>query len=126
MQWWTLALSLSALMATLLVASTVTGNSRRVSKTLRSLSAEIAVVSGKLSQIEQAERLTPSKLAELADVRDAIGKGNALLKRINSRETMRDRHAQAQAVQAVDMPIDKAELRRRAGIVAGKPVQHSE
>jgi hypothetical protein len=91
MQWispfWSSIMTLIAL----IVAAIALFNCRTLSNRMRSLSAGVAVCSGKLLELERTERLTPSKLAELADVNDSIDKGLALLKRINSRETMRDR-----------------------------------
>lgn len=89
-------------------------------------SAEIANLRGSLSSWEKSERLTASKLAELADVRDGIEKGNALLYRIAQRETMRDRRANGAASE--QLPSDpaalKAYLRQKAGLVAGKVPPH--
>lgn len=89
------------------------------------LSAAIASLRGQMSEMERTERLTPSQLEELAAVRDAVDKGNALLKRIASREAMRDRRESS-----VPTPVDpaqlKAHLRRQAGLVAGRPAPHHE
>jgi hypothetical protein len=89
--------------------------------------AAIASLRGSLSLLEKSERLTPSKLAELADVHDAIGKGNALLKRINQREVMRDRRPESGNGDAVpsDPAALKAYLRQKAGLVAGQVPKHS-
>lgn len=106
----------------LIVAAIALASSRLLRSALRLCSAEIVQLSGRLSDLERSERLTPSKLAELADVRDAIDKGNALLKRVNSREVMRARRDDALA--AVDTGNTKDDLRRRAGLVAGKPAPH--
>ena len=89
-------------------------------------SAAIAKALGSLSSLEKSERLTPSRLAELADVRDAIDKGNALLKRINQRAVMAERRKEANGTDAEpsDPASLKAYLRRKAGLVAGKPAPH--
>ena len=89
-------------------------------------SAATANLHGLLSSLEKSERLTPSRLAELADVRDAIEKANALLKRVNSREAMRARNQKNLDVELVpdDPAALKAYLRRKAGLVAGKPAAH--
>ena len=71
--------------------------------------------------MEASERLTPSKVAELAEFKDAIEKADALLARINQREVMRARRADAAPVSQLS---DKDELRRRAGLVAGRPAPH--
>lgn len=91
-------------------------------RTKASTRAECASVSARLSQVETSERLTPSRLAELAACNDAIAKADALLVRINQREVMRARRADAAPVSSL---TDKDALRRRAGLVAGKPAPHS-
>lgn len=123
MQWLTLTLFGTATIASMLAVTIATANYRRTSATLRLLSAQIADACMRLSEIERTERLTPSKLAELADVQDAIGKGNALLKRINSREVMRERN-QRNGIGNLDLGVNKDDLRRQAGLVAGKPAPH--
>lgn len=77
-------------------------------------------MTGELSRFEAAERLTPSRLAELAAVRDAVEKGNDLLKRVNSREVMRARRMNGDH----DPNETKDDLRRRAGLIAGRPAPH--
>jgi len=120
MQWispyWLMVLALLALVNAAIAAVI----SLRARRTASEASAAIAQLSGVLSGLERAERLTPSTLAELAAVRDAIDKGNALLKRIASRETMRDRRENP----AFDAGSSKDDLRRRAGLIAGKPAPH--
>jgi hypothetical protein len=67
-------------------------------------------------------------LAELAEIRDYMGKVDAWAKRINSRETMRERRA-AERDESSTLAFSgspKDELRRRAGLVAGKPARHRE
>lgn len=91
-------------------------------RTRASTHAAYASVSARLSQMETSERLTPSKLAELAACNDAIAKADALLVRINQREVMRARRADAAPIASLS---DKDALRRRAGLVAGKPAPHS-
>lgn len=120
MEWWTLLLLGLGSAASLIVATTAIADCLRTSRKMSALSASLAAVSTKLGEIERTERLTPSMLAELADVRDAIAKGNALLKRVNSRETMRERRESG----ALDTPVTKEELRARAGLIAGRPAPH--
>lgn len=93
-----------------------------VKATDETCSASIADLSRRLSSMETTERLTPSRLEELAVVRDAIEKGEQLLKRISQREIMRERRA-AESVDS--FPVnDKNALRIRAGLVAGRPAPH--
>jgi hypothetical protein len=89
-------------------------------QTRTDISAEIARLSSKLSAWEKAERLTPSQLVELSELKDACEKGNALLKKISQRETMRDRREATTSATT----SDKDELRRRAGIIPGRPAPH--
>lgn len=121
MTWLTSLFLLLAMTATIVCASIAVFLSRRVSALGDYVSAEIASVSGALSRMEKSERLTPSMLAELADVKDAIEKGNALLKKVNSREVMRARRENGE----IDGVVTKEELRRRAGLIAGKPAPHA-
>lgn len=121
MQWFPIAASLWALIVALIALS----SARRAMRTASAHSAALARISGIVSDLEATERLTPSKLAELAQVRDAVDKGNALLKRIAARETMRDRRDGAEPL-PVDPSELKARLRRQAGLVAGRPANHHE
>jgi hypothetical protein len=89
-------------------------------QTRTDISAEIVRLSSKLSAWEKAERLTPSQLVELSELKDACEKGNALLKKISQRETMRDRREATTSATT----SDKDELRRRAGIIPGRPAPH--
>jgi hypothetical protein len=115
MQTWLLALILTVSVLFALSACVISLQTRT------DISAEIARLSSKLSAWEKAERLTPSQLVELSELRDACEKGNALLKKIAQRETMRDRRA----AEVVDLPTgSKDDLRRRAGLVAGRPAPH--
>lgn len=113
----------------LIVATIATWHSRRAMRTATSVSAGLARLSGELSELRDLQRahppLTSSQLAELAEVRDAIEKGNALLKRINQRETMRDRR-ESSGRPSVDSITDKDQLRRIAGLRAGTPAPHIE
>lgn len=66
--------------------------------------------------------------AELVEIRDYMSKLDAWAKRINSRDAMRDRRAaqRDESSTLVSSGNDKDELRRRAGLVAGKPARHGE
>lgn len=121
MSWVALSFSVLATIISALAVTIVGNRSRLMSEISDALSADLAAVSTRLGEIERTERLTPSKLAELADVQDAIAKGNALLKKVNSREVMRARRESGE----LDAPVTKEELRRRAGIIAGKPAPHA-
>jgi hypothetical protein len=90
-------------------------------RTKATVHAECASASARILEMERSERLTPSKLAELAEFKDAIEKGAALLARINQREVMRARRETA----PVNMTSDKDALRRRAGIIPGRPAPHA-
>lgn len=83
------------------------------------LSVRLAECYTKLSEIEASARSTSSSLVESAELRDAIEKGNELLKRVNQREIMR-----ARRTQAIDPGATKDDLRRYAGLTAGKPAPH--
>ncbi len=69
-----------------------------------------------------------SMQGELNEIRDYMGKLDAWAKRINQREVMRERRANESAESSTPASIhginDKDELRRRAGLVAGKPARH--
>jgi hypothetical protein len=70
-----------------------------------------------------------SMQGELREIREYVEKLDHWAKRINARETMRERRA-AERVES-STPVssnvtDKDELRRRAGLVAGKPARHRE
>lgn len=74
-------------------------------------------------------RSTSSTLAELAEIRDYMGKVDAWAKRINARETMRERRAAERDESSTlvsSASSTKDELRRRAGLVAGQPARHRE
>lgn len=66
---------------------------------------------------------------ELNEIRDYMGKLDQWAKRINQRETMRDRRARELGESSTPVSgasNSKDELRRRAGLVAGKPARHGE
>lgn len=89
--------------------------------------AALAESCSSLLSMEGRLRSTVLVSAELAELSDAIGKGNALLKRINSRDVMRDRREAKSADGPPDDPAQlKAYLRRKAGLVAGQPAPHRE
>lgn len=61
--------------------------------------------------------------AEQAEINDRLDKTAALLKKINARETMRERRADELPAQTSGLSL-KDRLRIKAGITAGKPVRH--
>lgn len=115
MQTWVYALFLTIGIATALSACVISLQTRT------DISAELARLSAKLSAWEKVERLTPSQLVELSELKDACEKGNALLKKISQREVMRARREEQLAEPTIS---DKDALRRRAGIIPGRPAPH--
>jgi hypothetical protein len=79
------------------------------------------------SRMATAMRSWHSIAAEQQDIRDRLEKTAALLKRINARETMRERRADAadEAIDGRSLSL-KDRLRLKAGIKAGQPVRHTE
>ena len=75
-------------------------------------------------------RSTISMQGELAEIRDYLQKMDRWAKRINAREVMAERRAEAsepaqkRSLRAVSGVTEKDELRRRAGLVAGQPARH--
>lgn len=116
--WWITWVALCWLAA--IVAVIAAWNARKAE--LRAFAA-CAKASGLIASQEKSGRSMASTLEELAEVRDAIDKGNALLKRIASRETMRDRRGNGSEAPS-DPAALKAYLRQKAGIIAGKPAPH--
>lgn len=79
-----------------------------------------------LSAAKKVRSMT-SLQGELVEIRDYLAKLDAWAKRINSRETMRDRRAaeRSESSTPVSGASSKDELRRRAGLVAGQPARHN-
>lgn len=115
MQW--LSLMLSSVSLVVAIGAAIVARSYR--RDMQGISARLASISGEVSRLATTEHSTVSTLAELAEVRDAIDKGNELLKRVNQREVMRARRNGA-----LDFGATKDDLRRAAGLVAGKPAPH--
>jgi ABC-type multidrug transport system fused ATPase/permease subunit len=111
---------LVALIAVLFAAIAASA-ARSAARLTREVSASVARLSGELSERATTKDLTASSLAELAELRDAIDKGNELLKRVNQREVMRARRETP-----INPHASKDELRRAAGLVAGKPAPHKQ
>jgi len=79
----------------------------------------------RLAAWEKSERLTPQRLAELAEVNEAVKRAEELLVKVNRREIAR---AKPRAEDGTYTPwangSDKDALRRRAGLRAGQPAPH--
>ena len=102
------------------------------------LSAAISVVacvmaawsSWRASIAAKKLRSMTSLQGELHEIRDYMGKLDAWAKRINARDTMRERREKeldgSSTPASTLNGTDKNELRRRAGLVAGKPARHGE
>lgn len=93
---------------------------------LRRLSADLATVQSQLCELETSERLTPSKLAALAEFSEALTRCEELLVKVNRREVAR---AKARAedgtyVKPNGAATNKDQLRIRAGLTAGRPAPH--
>jgi Flp pilus assembly protein TadB len=91
-----------------------------------------AVFAWRASNSAKKLRSMISLQGELAEIRDYMAKIDAWCKRINSRETMTARRSAEASEREPQRSLrlassnDKDELRRRAGLVAGKPVRHRE
>lgn len=90
------------------------------------LSATVARLSGEVSQLERTERLTPSRLAELAEFQEALSRAELLLEKVNRREIARakPRADDGSYRKSNGAAVTKDELRARAGLIAGKPAPH--
>lgn len=93
---------------------------------LRRLFATVAQLSGAVSQLERTERLTPSRLAELAEFREALSRAEQLLEKVNRREIARakPRAEDGTYARSNGAAVTKDELRARAGLRAGHPAPH--
>lgn len=85
----------------------------------------------KSSELARGMRSTSSALAELLEIRDYMAKLDAWSKRINGRLVNQERRSTESQRQSTDsaMPsamLTKDDLRRRAGMIAGKPAPHRE
>lgn len=82
--------------------------------------------SGEVLTLERTERLTPSKLAELAELRESIARAESLLEKVNRRAiaAAKPRGDDGTFRLPTDPAALKAELRKRAGLRAGEPAPH--
>lgn len=89
------------------------------------LSATIASVQSKLSELEKSERLTPSRLAALAEFSEALTRCEELLVKVNRREIARAKPRTDDGTYAKPNGAEsKDQLRMRAGLIAGRPAPH--
>jgi len=94
--------------------------------TVFGLASRLLTLERRVAQWERSERITPAKLAEISEVNEAVQRGLDLLKKLNQREVMRARRDDGKyAPMHGANGSDKDELRRRAGLTAGKPAPHS-
>jgi hypothetical protein len=63
---------------------------------------------------------------ELHEIRDYLQKIDAWSKRINARLVMQNRRSEAESPPPMSPETDKEALRRRAGIVPGRPTPHRD
>jgi len=78
-----------------------------------------------LQRIERAERMTPTRLAELAEFKESLSRAEELLVKVNRREIARGkaRNGAGEFVDSSPTSV-KDELRKRAGLRAGQPAPH--
>lgn len=89
-------------------------------------SAMIASALETISAVEKSERLTPSRLAELSEFREAIQRAEELLVKVNRREIARAKpRAEDGTYVNRNATLSKDDLRARAGLIAGRPAPHS-
>lgn len=96
-----------------------------ISRSLR-LSAELARLQSQLSELERSERLTPSRLAQLAEVNESLNRAEELLAKVNRREIARAKARSEDGTYAAPVAgTIKDQLRLKAGLRAGQPALHS-
>lgn len=92
------------------------------------LSATLASVSLRCSEVETTERLTPSKLAALSEFNEALTRAEELLVKVNRREIARAKKNEVtgkfvRANGSAGMSL-KDQLRVQAGLKAGQAAPH--
>jgi len=112
--------------AALLTAVIAIANALRARAAASEASAICARLSGIVSEWERTMRLTPSKLAELGELRAAVERSEELLMKVNRREIARAKaRDETGAFARPNGATTKDELRARAGLRAGMPAPHS-
>lgn len=91
------------------------------------LSVRLARLQSSLYAMEHSERLTPSKLAQLSDVNEALARAEDLLLKLNRREIARakKRADDGTFAEPATGATLKDQLRAKAGLRAGQPALHS-
>lgn len=90
----------------------------------RAASAMAAHALSMISGLEKSERLTPSKLAELAEFNEGLKRAEELLVKVNRREIARAKKRSDDGTFVNGAHSPKDELRIRAGLRAGRPAPH--
>jgi len=90
----------------------------------RRCSVTLAEVWSRLCTVEKSERLTPSKLAELSEFREALSRCEELLVKVNRREIARAKPRDSDGTYINNAQSLKDQLRARAGLRAGQPAPH--
>lgn len=93
-------------------------------------SADHAQSCSRISEMEKPQRSTASLLAASAELRESCERAETLLDRVNKRDAVRasrERRSDGtfSAISTTNPAEVKAELRRRVGIVPGRPAPHS-
>jgi coenzyme F420-reducing hydrogenase alpha subunit len=92
-------------------------------------SADHAQSCSRISEMEKPQRSTASLLAASAELRESCERAETLLDRVNKRDAVRasrERRSDGTfSATSTTSPAEiKAELRRRVGIVPGRPAPH--
>lgn len=120
-----LSWSLIVAFAALVTAGIAIANATRARARASEASAICARLSGTVSELEATKPLTPSTLAELAELREAVTRAEDLLVKVNRREIARSKSRdEAGQFARLNGATSKDELRARAGLRAGVPAPH--
>lgn len=118
---WPLLIALCALLTAGIAIANAVNARRRASEAC----ATCARLSGIVSELEATKPLTPSSLAELAELREAVTRAEDLLVKVNRREIARSKSRdEAGQFARLNGHTSKDELRARAGLRAGLPAPH--
>lgn len=94
---------------------------------LRTIFATRAQLLSKLYEMEKQTPLTASKLAALAEYNESLQRCEELLLKVNRREIARAKKRTDDGTFTDAEPLTlKDQLRKRAGLIAGKPAPHRE